>query len=87
MGWCAAASSWDMGETTCHCRVIQLVETRVYCHKDKKFALDPIAAFVTVLSHIGPTGVCNLLSNYLGNLFKGESLGVGLGHDALTFTC
>ncbi len=30
---------------------------------------------------------CNLLSNYLGNLFKGESLWVGLGHDALTFTC
>jgi hypothetical protein len=51
------AELYNMGETTCHCRVVQRVETRVYCHKDKRFALDPIAAFVAVLSHTGPTGV------------------------------
>jgi len=56
MGRCTAASLWDMGETICHWRVVQWVETRVYCHKDKYFALDPIVAFVVVCPTPDPLG-------------------------------
>jgi len=35
-----------------HDKVVQQVETRVYCHKGKYFVLEPIVAFVAIWKEV-----------------------------------